>query len=78
MIHKIQSLKVIIVLVILISAPGTLLAYGGPGLGLTAIGIVLSLIAAIFLAIVGFIWYPFKRLLKKIKDNDVTTEDDSE
>lgn len=40
-------------------------AYVGPGAGLTAIGSVLALIAAIFLSIVGFVWYPVKRLLRK-------------
>jgi membrane-bound ClpP family serine protease len=39
-------------------------AYLGPGTGLTAIGTVLALIAAVFLAIVGFVWYPVKRLVR--------------
>ncbi len=38
-------------------------AYMGPGAGLTAIGTVLAVIAALLLAIVGFVWYPLKRLL---------------
>lgn len=40
-------------------------AYVGPGAGLSAIGIVFALIATVALAIVGFVWYPVKRLLKK-------------
>jgi hypothetical protein len=39
-------------------------AYVGPGAGLSAIGIVVGLIAAVLLGIVGFIWYPIKRLLR--------------
>ena len=39
-------------------------AYVGPGAGLSAIGIVVGLISAVLLGIVGFIWYPIKRLLK--------------
>lgn len=39
-------------------------AYVGPGAGLSALGIVVGLIAAVLLGIVGFIWYPIKRLLK--------------
>jgi predicted lipid-binding transport protein (Tim44 family) len=39
-------------------------AYIGPGAGLTAIGAVLALLAALFLAVVGFVWYPVKRLLR--------------
>ena len=37
-------------------------AYIGPGAGLSAIGTILTLIAAVFLGIVGFVWYPVKRL----------------
>lgn len=37
-------------------------AYVGPGAGLTAIGAVLALFGAVLLAIVGFLWYPIKRL----------------
>jgi hypothetical protein len=40
-------------------------AYMGPGAGLSAIGSFLSLIAAFFFALVGFIWYPVRRLLRK-------------
>ena len=40
-------------------------AYVGPGAGLTAIGTVLALAAAVLFALVGFIWYPMKRLLKR-------------
>ena len=39
-------------------------AYVGPGAGLSAIGSFLSLIFAFFVAILGFIWYPIKRLIK--------------
>jgi hypothetical protein len=40
-------------------------AYLGPGAGLSAIGSVVSVISAVFLAIAGFIWYPIKRLFKR-------------
>ena len=40
-------------------------AYVGPGAGLSAIGIVLALIGAMFLMLAGFVWYPVKRLLKR-------------
>ena len=42
-------------------------AYIGPGAGLTAIGAVLALVAALLLALVGFVWYPVKRLLRARK-----------
>lgn len=45
--------------------PDTAAAYVGPGAGLTAIGTVVALFAALGLALVGFVWYPVKRLLKR-------------
>jgi len=42
-----------------------LYAYVGPGTGMSAIGTLLAFILGIFVAILGFIWYPIKRLLKK-------------
>jgi hypothetical protein len=47
--------------------PDAALAYIGPGAGITAIGTVLALVSAFVLAIVGFVFYPIKRLLKKNK-----------
>ena len=49
----------------LLVAPGAALAYVGPGAGISAIGSLLALIAAILLAIVGFLWFPLKRMLRK-------------
>ncbi len=40
-------------------------AYVGPGAGLSALGAVVALFAAIGLAIVGFVWYPVKRLRQR-------------
>ncbi|WP_193143388.1 MULTISPECIES: hypothetical protein [unclassified Meridianimarinicoccus] len=42
-------------------------AYIGPGAGVSAIGAALALVAAVFFAIVGFVWYPVKRLMRKRK-----------
>ncbi len=49
-------------------------AYIGPGSGLTLIGSVLAVIAVIFLSIVGFIWYPVRRLLRNKKARKADTE----
>ena len=40
------------------------LAYVGPGAGLSAIGTLVAVVGAVLLAIVGFVWYPVKRLLR--------------
>jgi hypothetical protein len=45
-------------------APAAASAYIGPGAGISAIGSALALLAALGLAVVGFVWYPVKRLLK--------------
>ena len=49
-------------------------AYVGPGAGLSAIGIVVGLISAVLLGIVGFIWYPIKRLLKLRRERAAETK----
>ena len=43
------------------------MAYTGPGAGITALGSLVSLLAALVLGIVGFVWYPVKRLLKMLR-----------
>jgi len=40
-------------------------AYVGPGAGLSAIGAALALVGGLALAIVGFVWYPLKRILAR-------------
>jgi hypothetical protein len=42
-------------------------AYIGPGAGLSAVGTALALLAACFLAVVGFVWYPIKRFMRGAK-----------
>lgn len=40
-------------------------AYVGPGLGLSALGVILGVLTSIFLAILGLFWYPIKRFIRK-------------
>lgn len=44
--------------------PSPSLAYVGPGAGITAIGTAFAFVGGLLLAVVGFIWYPVKRLLR--------------
>jgi hypothetical protein len=62
-IRTIQALVAGLVLAVSVVAPAA--AYIGPGAGLGAIGVVLAMAAALCLAVVGFVWYPVKRLLRK-------------
>lgn len=47
-------------------------AYVGPGVGLTAIGTMVAVIAVLVLAVVGFVWYPLKRMMRKSSDGKTT------
>jgi hypothetical protein len=42
-------------------------AYVGPGVGAGTIAVVLGILSSIFLAFVGIIWYPIKRLIKGLR-----------
>ena len=41
-----------------------MIAYIGPGGALSLIGSFLALLAAVVFAVLGFVWYPLKRLLR--------------
>ena len=56
------------VVVLFITVPNVAEAYMGPGAGLSAIGTIIALIGAILLAAVGFIWYPLKRIRRKLAE----------
>jgi len=53
---------------ILLALPGVAMAYIGPGAGITVIGTAIAFLGVIVLAIVGFVWYPIKRLRAKMRD----------
>lgn len=61
----------------LLCAPALSHAYVGPGAGLSAIGSILAFIGTILLLIIGFFWYPIKRLIKS-KKKDVDLESNVE
>lgn len=50
-----------------ISAPLAAQAYTGPGLGLGAVGVALGLVGSILLAILSVVWYPVKRLVRRLR-----------
>ena len=56
-----------ILTIIYIFLPIESLAYIGPGTGITAIGSLIALFVGIIAAIIGFLWYPIKRLFRKNK-----------
>lgn len=60
--------------------PTPALAYIGPGAGLGAIAITVALLMGVLLLVVGLVWYPLKRFLKRRGDGaaDNVGKDDSE
>jgi hypothetical protein len=54
-------------LALALTAPLAAQAYTGPGLGLGAIGVAFGLVGSILLAIVSVVWYPVKRLVRRIR-----------
>lgn len=58
---------IIILACLLFTLPSVSQAYVGPGTGLSAIGSIIAFIGTVFLLLVGFLWYPIKRLIKRKK-----------
>ena len=61
------------VLLALTAAPA--LAYTGPGLGLGAIGSALGIFAALLLMLLSIVWYPMKRLLRRMRGEKAAPSD---
>jgi len=55
-------------LAVLALFPSMALAYIGPGAGLGAIAIFVAICVAVLLLVVGFVWYPIKRMLRNKKN----------
>lgn len=60
----------------LVLAPEAALAYGGPGSVITGIGAFLAAIVAVAAAVVGFFWFPLKRLYQKLRGDDASEDED--
>lgn len=57
--------------------------YVGPGLGAGTIATIIGVLVSLILALFALLWYPFKRLIKKIRasvsnraDNNVSVADE--
>jgi hypothetical protein len=65
----------VIALIVFMSVPATAQAYVGPGGVITALGAVFGLFAAFVASIVGFLWFPLKRLLIWVRKRRGRTEE---
>lgn len=54
----------------LLSLAPTAHAYIGPGMGGGALAATLGILVAFLLALIGLVWYPLKKLIKKLKRKD--------
>ena len=58
---------------LLLLVPDAALAYGGPGSVISGIGAVLAALGALLAALLGFVWYPLKRLYLHFSADDTET-----
>jgi hypothetical protein len=58
---------ILLAAMLLIALPAPALAYGGPGLGLGIISAVFGVLGAILLGFIAILWYPFKRLIRRLR-----------
>ena len=65
--QKIMRNVIKVSILVLLASTSPAQAYIGPGMGGGAIAVVFGILAAIFMAIFGFIYYPVKRWLKRRK-----------
>ena len=56
-----------IVSLFIMLAPLSAQAYIGPGMGAGAVATVLGILSGILMLIVGVVWYPLKRLYKRLR-----------
>lgn len=45
-----------------------MMAYIGPGIGGGALAVILGLLLSVFLALTAVVWYPLKRLVRKLRE----------
>jgi|GEM_PF-842900 len=63
-----MRLTVMVLLVfLLVMNPVCAMAYIGPGLATGTIGVILGVVGSICIAVFAMLWYPIKRVWKKIK-----------
>ena len=69
-----RTCTIVVGVMLLCLAASPAAAYVGPGAGVSVIGAALALIAGAFLAVVGFVWYPTKRLLRYLRQGRSTAQ----
>jgi uncharacterized membrane protein len=73
-----MKIKIVILLIFIVLLPVSANAYIGPGMGAGALATVIGVITSLFLAIVAIVYYPIKRLIKKLKSSTPIEEEEQE
>ena len=73
-----MKIKIVILLILIVLLPVSANAYIGPGMGAGALATVIGVITSLFLAIVAIVYYPIKRLIKKLKSSTPIEEEEQE
>lgn len=68
-----KSATTLLLFALLLLVPDAALAYGGPGSVISGIGAVLAALGALLAALLGFVWYPLKRLYLHFSADETET-----
>ena len=52
----------------LVLSPASVQAYVGPGMGAGAVAAVLGVLAGLLMLVVGVVWYPLKKLARRLRN----------
>lgn len=63
-----------LLLVLLLVKPDAAHAYGGPGSVISSIGTLLAVLAALLASLFGFLWFPLKRLYRRMNGREETSD----
>lgn len=64
---QIQSMTVGFLAILLLTYSSVASAYIGPGLGAGAVTVVLGIVSGLLMLIVGIVWYPLKKLIRRFR-----------
>ena len=62
-----MATRAFLIVIALLLLPGAAHAYVGPGAGLGAVAVTLAVLLGVVLLLVGFVWYPLKRLVRRLR-----------
>jgi hypothetical protein len=68
----------VLVLLMVGCFPALALGYVGPGTGMSAVGVFLAVVMGIVVALFGFLWYPFKRMVRTFRKRIAVDEDEEQ